>query len=60
MIKASMPDSEYVDWSEVFYTDRPPSWCVRVKFRAKNGFGAKILATKLFFIRDGRVTSMGD
>jgi ribosomal protein S26 len=49
--------AEYVEWSEVKEVKIKDTsyWGVRLKLRAKNGFGAYKLMTAYFFIRNGRV-----
>ncbi len=53
------PDSvQYLEWSPVFAYDE--YWSVRCKYRAKNSFGALILAEKLFYIQNGKVVHFED
>lgn len=49
--------SEFVEWSPVIgtYLDGKPYWLVRLKLRAKNGFGALILRDTYYYIQNGRV-----
>ncbi|HEX7998964.1 MAG TPA: hypothetical protein VF528_11295 [Pyrinomonadaceae bacterium] len=50
-------DSEYVAWSPVIRTQQKdgPYWVVKLRLRAKNAFGAKILKDAIFFIRHNQV-----
>lgn len=59
-LKASLNDydsSEFVEWSPVVktYVGKEPYWVVRLKLRAKNGFGALILRDTYYFIQNGQV-----
>lgn len=49
--------AEYIEWSPVtkVYVKKEPFWAVRLKLRAKNGFGAYILRDTYFLIRGGQV-----
>ena len=51
--------AEYMEWSPVFRMDTKegPYWAVRLKLRAKNGFGAYIVKNVVFFIRQNQVVS---
>jgi ribosomal protein L40E len=50
-------DSEYLEWSPVTKVTLKgePYWAVRLKLRAKNAFGAKIVKDVIFFIRQNQV-----
>lgn len=54
--------AEYVEWSPVIRMDTKegPYWAVRLKLRATNAFGGKILKEVLFFIRQNRVVKHTD
>ncbi|HEX7957831.1 MAG TPA: hypothetical protein VF508_12850, partial [Pyrinomonadaceae bacterium] len=45
--------AEYLEWSRVArtYVKGEPFWVVKLKLRAPNAFGAKIIKTPIFFIR---------
>ena len=49
--------AEYVEWSPVTKLDLNGEsyWAVRLKLRATNPLGAKVLKETVFFIRNGRV-----
>lgn len=49
--------SEYVEWSQVIKSEwkGKPAWAVKLKLRAKNAFGAKIIKDVIFFIRQNEV-----
>jgi len=51
---------EYVGWSAVYIENinGMKSWAVRVKYRAKNSFGAYILQDQVALIRDNKVQLM--
>lgn len=49
---------EYLEWSSVNYTklkDGKYAWCIDVKYRAKNAFGAYVLSQATAVIRNGRI-----
>lgn len=50
-------DSEWLEWSPVtkIMVGKEPFWAVRLKLRARNAFGAKILKDVIFFIRNEKV-----
>lgn len=50
-------DSEWLEWSPVtkVKVGKEPYWAVRLKLRAKNAFGAKIVKDAVFFIRNNQV-----
>jgi hypothetical protein len=52
-------DSEWLEWSPVvkMKVKNEPFWAVRLKLRAKNAFGGKILKDVVFFIRNNQVVS---
>ena len=52
--------AEYVEWSPVTPAkiDGESFWAVRLKLRAKNAFGAKILKDSYFVIRHDKVVSV--
>lgn len=55
---ANDPDIDYVEWGEPFLVPseiEDPYWVVDVKARVKNQFGAKILRSLTFEIRNGKV-----
>ena len=53
------PDSvEYIEWSPVI--GRGDFWLVRVKYRAKNGFGGYVVANQVALIQHGQVVSLTD
>ena len=59
-LKANLNDydsSEYLEWSPVTRVEikGEPYWAVRLKLRATNGFGAKILKEPIFLIRQNAV-----
>jgi hypothetical protein len=59
-LKATLNDydsAEYVEWSPVVRMDLKgqPYWAVRLKLRATNAFGGKILKEAVFFIRNDQV-----
>lgn len=60
-IEKNLPDKksfEAIEWSKVLSTGQDEC-VVRLKFRAKNGFGGYVIENKLFsFDRSGRVTGM--
>lgn len=49
--------SEFVEWSPVtkVYIGKEPYWGVRLRLRAKNGFGALILRDTYYYIRNNQV-----
>ena len=49
--------SEFVEWSPVVktYIKKEPFWAVRLRLRAKNGFGALILRETYYYIRNNKV-----
>lgn len=49
--------SEFVSWSpaSIFRDSTGPYWVVRLRLRAKNGFGAFVLRDTYYFIRNGTV-----
>jgi hypothetical protein len=49
--------AEYVEWSQVIKSEwqGKPAWAVKLKLRAKNAFGAKIIKDVIFFIRQNEV-----
>ncbi len=62
-LKATLNDydsAEYVEWSPVTRIDLKgePYWTVRLKLRAKNAFGGKILKEAIFFIRQNQVVNV--
>jgi hypothetical protein len=59
-LKANLNDyesAEYLEWSPVTSIEvkGEPYWAVRLKLRAANGFGAKILKEPIFLIRQNAV-----
>lgn len=50
-------DSEWLEWSPVTKVTigKEPYWAVRLKLRAKNAFGGKILKNVVFLIRNNQV-----
>jgi hypothetical protein len=59
-LRATLNDydsSEFVEWSPVtkVYVGKEPYWGVRLKLRAKNGFGGLILRDTFYFIRNNKV-----
>lgn len=59
-LKSTLNDydsSEYLEWSPVTRVDvkGEPFWVVKLKLRAKNGFGAYIVKDVIFFIRRNEV-----
>lgn len=54
--------SEYLEWSPVIRMDTKegPYWTVRLKLRATNAFGGKILKEVIFFIRHDQVVKHTD
>lgn len=61
-LKATLNDfnsAEWVEWSETKKNDK--GYVVRLKYRAKNGFGGLILKNQLFFLdKEGNVTNVVD
>ena len=49
---------EYVFWSKVIMTDN--GWTIRLKYRAKNGFGGVLTKDQIFTVRSGAVVSVRD
>lgn len=49
--------SEFVEWSPVskIYQGKEPYWGVRLRLRAKNGFGAYIVRDTYYYIRHNQV-----
>lgn len=49
--------SEFLEWSKVAKVEvkKEPYWVVRLKLRAKNGFGAFTIKDTFYFIRQGKV-----
>lgn len=52
-------DSEWLEWSPVIKMKikNEPFWAVRLKLRAKNAFGGKIVKDVVFFIRNNQVVT---
>jgi hypothetical protein len=62
-LKAALNDydsAEYLEWSKVAktYVKGEPFWVVKLKLRAPNAFGAKVVKTPVFFIRRDSVVSV--
>lgn len=59
-LKATLKDYESLKIIEcsVVATWAEDAWCQRVKYRAKNSFGAYVLAENVFVIKNGAVTNV--
>lgn len=54
--------AEYMEWSPVVRMDTKegPYWVVRLKLRATNAFGGKIIKEVIFFIRQNQIVKHSD